>query len=123
MSLYTKARAMLVRVMVVAALTGVPARGYAQAPAFRNTGDMTFARFWYAAVVRADGDVLVVSDLSAERYDPAANTFTLIAFLNPTHGRGLTATLLADGRVLVAGGQIGDQSVADAQLFDPVSGL
>jgi hypothetical protein len=80
MSLYTKARAMLVTVMVVAALTGVPARGYAQAPGFRNTGDMTFARFSYAAVVLADGTVLVVSDFSAERYDPAANTFTLIAF-------------------------------------------
>jgi hypothetical protein len=123
MSLYTKAQAMLVTVMVVSSLTVLPARGFAQAPGFRNTGDMTFARFSHAAVVLADGTVLVVSDFSAERYDPAANTFTFFAFLNPNHGRGLTATRLADGRVLVVGGQIADHSIADAQIFDPISGL
>jgi N-acetylneuraminic acid mutarotase len=55
---------------------------------------------------------------SAELYDPAANTWTAVASL--TTGRTLhTATLLANGKVLVAGGvDSNDNLVATAEVYD-----
>src|SRR5688500_1913649 len=111
MSLQTKANRFAMAMMVVGALIVVPVRGFAQA-GFRNTGDMTFSRVSHAAAPLADGSVLVVSDFSAERYDPVSNAFTFIATLDLAHGVGLTATVLVDGRVLLTGGQVGDNSVA-----------
>ncbi|PYU18576.1 MAG: hypothetical protein DMG30_27290, partial [Acidobacteria bacterium] len=53
-------------------------------------------------------------------YDPASGTWTATASLNT--GRDLhTATLLPNGKVLVAGGSNG-AALASAQLYDPASG-
>lgn len=86
------------------------------------------ARSFHTATLLPDGRVLVVGghtwvfwQLNAavldtvELYDPAADAWTSGGTLS-TPRSGHSATLLADGRVLVAGG-----SGATAELFDPAS--
>ena len=60
---------------------------------------------------------------SAEVYDPTTGTFSptgSMSQVRPDH----TATLLADGRVLVAGGggEATSGPIASAELYDPVTG-
>ncbi|HTK44919.1 MAG TPA: kelch repeat-containing protein [Patescibacteria group bacterium] len=62
---------------------------------------------------------------SAELYDPRTGTWTVTGSM--TEARlGYTATLLADGTVLVAGGHSNDTSgtrlLASAELYDPTTG-
>ena len=59
---------------------------------------------------------------SAELYDPASGTWTATGSL--ATARVLhTATLLPNGKVLVAGGDnCGDLALASAELYDPASG-
>ena len=58
---------------------------------------------------------------SAEPYDPQAGTFTATGSMSDTRV-SLSATLLADDRVLVAGGYDRYMDVATAELYDPRSG-
>jgi hypothetical protein len=58
---------------------------------------------------------------SAELYDPASGTFTPTGNLTAARERH-TATLLQDGRVLIAGGWIYSGDPASAELYDPASG-
>ncbi len=96
-----------------------------------TAGSMTTARSIHAAVLLQDGRVLLVGGqacslpgcglASAEIYDPASGTFT------PTGGmsgvrQNPTATLLANGKVLIAGGDNEGPYLASAELYDPVSG-
>jgi hypothetical protein len=54
---------------------------------------------------------------NAELFEPASGTFTLTGSMN--HPRAeFTATLLRDGKVLMAGG---DLSPASAELYDPIA--
>lgn len=104
---------------------------------FTPTGSMSSGRVNHTATLLADGTVLVVggyvySDAvtgdvvvtSAERYDPVAGSFALAG--SPVSPRDLhTATLLNDGRVLVAGGVGYDiiyNSPTNAERYDPVAG-
>ena len=57
---------------------------------------------------------------SAELYDPGTGTWTSTGSMLAPRA-GFSATLLADGKVLVAGGA-GTGAVASAELYDPVSG-
>ena len=58
---------------------------------------------------------------SAELYNPATQTFSATgSMLVPRYGA--TGILLADGRVLVAGGQTTGGSVKTTEVFDPASG-
>jgi hypothetical protein len=58
---------------------------------------------------------------SAELYDPGSGTWTATGSL--TTGRAFhTATLLPDGKVLVAGGFNGSFAVASAELYDRATG-
>jgi hypothetical protein len=74
----------------------------------------------YTATLLPDGTVLVVGGvpndpLRAELYDPRTRTWAAA----PDTGVGRqygTATLLSNGRVLVAGGRGG---TASAELYDP----
>jgi hypothetical protein len=87
-------------------------------------------RFRHTSTLLQDGRVLLTGGYSstarktldtAEIYDPAAGTFTLLAS-RMTDGRmDHTATLLVDGRVLVCGGWCSTKgrTVASADLFDP----
>jgi WD40 repeat protein len=104
---------------------------------FSPTGDMSTPRAFHTATTLADGRVLVVGGgelnttggaeptpplATAELYDPATGTFTATGSMPA--GRMLhTATLLADGKVLIAGGAsatVPDSTVA--LLYDPASG-
>ena len=57
---------------------------------------------------------------SAELYNPANGTWTPTGSLN-TARTNHTATLLPNGRVLVAGG-LGSGALASAELYDPATG-
>jgi N-acetylneuraminic acid mutarotase len=95
-------------------------------------GRLTVARFnGHTATLLPDGRVLVtggfgpgvVGDVlaSAELYDPGSRSWTATAKMIGRRGSH-TATLLPDGRVLVAGGVAGSGPLASVELFDPRSG-
>jgi hypothetical protein len=104
------------------------------------TGNMFEARSNHTATLLPDGRVLVAGGVStfatrevlasAELYDPITGTWTAAAGLTAAR-YGHTATLLSDGRVLIAGGRGsvpengGADSVelASAETYDPVTGL
>jgi hypothetical protein len=92
------------------------------AAGFVPSGNMTFGRSSFAAVRLPDGGVLVTSQGSAERYDPASGSFASAGAMTSNRGTGLTATLLPSGLVLIVGGQAGDASLASAEIYDPVAG-
>ncbi len=102
---------------------------------FVQSARMTVSRTGHIAVLLRTGEVLIAGGVSgagndwtflasAELYDPATDRFT------PTGAMGApreshTATLLPDGRVLIAGGHSGRQAgitiYASAEIYDPVS--
>jgi hypothetical protein len=96
---------------------------------FAPVNAMNVARWLHTATLLNDGTVLVAggSDLanqetldSAEIYNPAAGTFTLLSNTLNTARVGHTATLLNNGQVLIVGGYDPDTGfIADAELYDP----
>jgi large repetitive protein len=92
---------------------------------FSPTGPMADARQLHSATVLADGRVLVVGGsvrqedesetgvASAEIWDPASGLFTPAGSL-VVERSGHTATLLADGRVLIVGS-------GSAEIWDPAT--
>jgi hypothetical protein len=98
------------------------------------TGRMIAARFDHTAVLLPTGRVLIVGGLerngvvqpSAELFDPTTGRFTATGKPLAQHGWGVTATLLRNGKVLVAGGgSFGCDSpcsTASAELYDPATG-
>jgi hypothetical protein len=98
---------------------------------FTATGGMAQVRASHTATLLGNGVVLVAggSDVltdpfllaNAELYDPTTGTFSSTGSM--TAGRaGHTATLLANGKVLIAGG-VGDSGSpqVSAELYDPVT--
>jgi len=115
------------------------------AGSFSSTGTMSARRYAQTATRLANGDVLITggftydqsscSDMdaspavkSAELYDHVHGSFQPTGSMAEERG-GHTATLLADGKVLIAGGgkddggfsQLGEGSVA-AEVYDPATG-
>jgi hypothetical protein len=99
--------------------------GNAGAGSFTTTASMASTRFSPTATLLVDGRVLVTggnSDLgnlaSAEIFNPVGNagagSFTATASMASSRFRH-TATLLADGRVLVTGGV----AIVSAEIFNP----
>jgi len=99
---------------------------------FSPTGAMTTARQGHTATVLPNGQVLIAggsrnigfrSELaSAEIYDPQTGNFRSIGAMT-TPREGHTATLLRDGRVLIAGGsENGLTTTSTAEVYDPHTG-
>jgi len=99
---------------------------------FSPTGSMTTSRAFHTATLLSDGRVLIVgggraawTDAildTAEIYDPKSGTFSATGAMPETRAWH-TATLLADGRVLIAGGSNGSENdIASAVLYDPKAG-
>jgi N-acetylneuraminic acid mutarotase len=98
-----------------------------------NTGSLNVARSIHTATLLQDGKVLVAGGITlgasrefatntVELYDPALGTWSLTGNLNV--GRDWhTATLLQDGKVLVAGGDVENYFATEvAELYDPATG-
>jgi hypothetical protein len=104
---------------------------------FSPTGPMTGGRVFQTASLLSDGRVLIAGGLAngrvyannptflatAEIYDPATGTFAAtgsMADMRSYH----TATVLADGRVLVAAGAVdaGVTTLPSAEIYDPATG-
>ncbi|MHC4103623.1 MAG: kelch repeat-containing protein, partial [Planctomycetota bacterium] len=121
-------------VQAVCVLSMVTLHAPAQAQTWTAASSMNFARQSHQAILLADGRVLVTGGYSpisghptdnktAEIYDPSTDTWSLTGFMN--HGRvDHTMTLLADGRVLVAGGVNANICANDitSELYDPSTG-
>jgi hypothetical protein len=99
---------------------------------FTATGHMAYARCGHTATLLADGRVLVTGGgvfygdptclASAEIFDPKTGRFSLTGSMSEVR-IGQAATRLADGRVLIAGGNDNlYHPLASSELFDPKSG-
>ena len=99
---------------------------------FTPTGSMNDARAGHTATLLNDGRVLVVGGIdasdgydnlaTAELYDPGTGKFTRTGSLAQGRARH-TATLLDDGRVLIAGGYGGGTlSLKSVEIYDPATG-
>jgi hypothetical protein len=108
--------------------------------AWAATGRMLAPRFQYTATLLPNGKVLVAGGVnnvvlaggtndgplvSAELYDPVSETWTATGAMEiPRYDH--TATLLRDGKVLVAGGIVAgdaaDDQMPPGELYDPASG-
>jgi Kelch motif len=105
------------------------------------TGSMIHPRAWHTATLLPNGLVLVAGGqcpglyekgcprgdpsgaiADAELYDPKTGTWTATGSMtSPRYEH--TATLLADGKVLVAGAELApDAILASTELYDPVTG-
>jgi hypothetical protein len=100
---------------------------------FTATGSMAEARTFQEASLLADGRVLVTGGDpagwgyngpfldSAEIYDPTTGAFKTTGSMMDALTNH-SATLLPDGRVLIAGGYDGSADVASAEIYDPTTG-
>ena len=96
-----------------------------------KTGDPYFGDGGLIAapsVLLPAGKVLIAAETTAEIYDPAAGTFRFTSQMTRgvhDYGQSLysiggTATLLTNGTVLLAGGELFEYAwLADAELYDP----
>jgi hypothetical protein len=101
---------------------------------FAATGGLNAGRAWHSTVALPNGTVLVaggyyvsggnvVPVTIAELYDPVAGTFTNTGSLVTAARLLPTATLLANGKVLIAGGSdTTGNSLTSAELYDPATG-
>jgi hypothetical protein len=96
---------------------------------FSSAGSMTSARMSHTATLLANGKVLITGGLggapmdavarpSAELYDPDTGSFNPAGSMT-TARSGHTATLLASGGVLIAGGDGGMSLQPPSELYTP----
>src|SRR5262249_13885386 len=99
---------------------------------FAATGSMTTARVGHTATLLANGKVLIAGGCSgswpcgnalsrAELYDPASGTFTATGNMSAARS-GHSATLLANGHVLIVGTEPAFPVPSWAELYDPANG-
>jgi hypothetical protein len=96
-----------------------------------KTGSLSHGRINHTATLLPNGKVLVAGgneyngstagSENVELYDPATGTWAVTTSMN--YARTLhTATLLLNGKILVAGGHATTDSRASAELYDPATG-
>jgi hypothetical protein len=96
---------------------------------FIANSKMTTARVGHTATLLPDGNVLIAGGFNdftsargflanVELYDPSTGTFTPTGQMTAARA-GATATLLNNGKVLIAGGSAGNAFLASAELYDP----
>jgi hypothetical protein len=100
---------------------------------FALTGNLSNARFGHTATLLKNGEVLVAGGVAsfatppfltvtAELYNPAGGSFALAGSMSNARADHIAA-LLANGTVLVAGGNAVKVDVSfSAEVFDPVTG-
>jgi hypothetical protein len=100
---------------------------------FSANGNMVFPRVWHSATLLPNGKVLIAGGWggygwvgnylsSAELYDPTTGTSTSTGYMT-TFRSDHTATLLPNGKVLIAGGTSDGYSYPNlAELYDPDTG-
>ncbi len=98
---------------------------------WRAAADMSERREYAGGVRLKDGRILAVSGhplpgkgsiASAELYDPETGKWRNTGSLRQPRNGGNEATLLHDGRVLLAGGITGTVAISGSELFDPTTG-
>jgi hypothetical protein len=123
---------MLSGVLAAALFGGLAVQAATASGTFALTGSLNVARYNHTATLLPSGEVLVTGGIgvngdytslaSAELYSPKTGKWTLTGSM--TAGRtSLTATLLQNGEVLVAGGS--DYQIrcyATAELYNPSTG-
>ncbi|MEP7271627.1 MAG: kelch repeat-containing protein [Acidobacteriota bacterium] len=131
------------RVLVVGGDSGSPSRSRSRSAeiydpatgAWNSTGDLITGRELATATLLPNGRVLVVGGsgpgnnldalASAEIYDPATGSWSAAGTMNAARSAH-TATLLANGKVLVASGAAGTYTNpilhSSAELYDPATG-
>ena len=100
---------------------------------FSGTGSMAVPRFLHAATLLNDGKILItggttdnagggVATANAELYDPTTGVFTTVGSMFSDRAQH-TATLLANGEVLIAGGWNGHRADGpEDPPYDPLFG-
>jgi hypothetical protein len=124
------------RVLIVGANNVAPSELYdPTSGTFSLSGALIYVRSGQTATLLPNGNVLVAGgyysvsqagnggiSASEELYDPATGTFSATGSL-VTARTSHTATLLPNGKVLIAGGWAGlNDTTASAELYDPATG-
>ena len=91
---------------------------------FTATGNLTSNRPFARATLLPNGQVLITGygfqGVGAELYDPSTGKFTATGNTAPWSSH--SSTLLADGRVLLAGGYSNGVPSVRAELYNPATG-
>ncbi|HJW22465.1 MAG TPA: kelch repeat-containing protein [Candidatus Limnocylindrales bacterium] len=113
-----------------------PSSSAARPASWTAVGSMTTPRMQQTATLLLDGRVLVVggnsqgpslqAERTAELYDPITRSWTATGSMIEDRLQGHTATLLPNGKVLVAGGRGAPTEtivgLASAEVYDPATG-
>ena len=85
---------------------------------------MATPREYHSAILLKNGDVLIVGGISMESYNPGAKIWTEIGELIHERDQMHTATMLNDGRIVIAGGRMETddkkiRSLSAVEIYDP----
>jgi MBG domain/Kelch motif/Galactose oxidase, central domain len=93
------------------------------APAFSAGPPLQRTRSGHTSTVLANGKILIIggdASGSAEIYDPATQTFSLVSGSLNTPRQYHSAALLNSGKILIVGGVVGTNTVLNsAEIYDP----